>query len=235
MPGNILLVEDEYALRMTLGDRLRKEGYTVDAASDGEQGLAMARQLPFDLIVLDVMLPRLDGFTVCRHIRAAGLITPVLMLTARGRTAEKVNGLTIGADDYVTKPFKMPELLARIGALLRRAPTRPEAQSGVFEFGQVRVDLPATEVTVNDERVNLSAREFQLLRFFLENPGVTLSREELLTRVWGYQASTFTRTVDVHVSGLRQKLEAEPKQPRYFLTVQGLGYKFRPAAEPTSP
>ena len=148
---------------------------------------------------------------------------------------EKVNGLTIGADDYVTKPFKMPELLARIGALLRRAPTRPEAQSGVFEFGQVRVDLPATEVTVNDERVNLSAREFQLLRFFLENPGVTLSREELLTRVWGYQASTFTRTVDVHVSGLRQKLEAEPKQPRHFLTVQGLGYKFRPATEPTSP
>ena len=235
MPGNILLVEDEYALRMTLGDRLRKEGYTVDAASDGEQGLAMARQLPFDLIVLDVMLPRLDGFTVCKHLRAAGLITPVLMLTARGRTAEKVNGLTIGADDYVTKPFKMPELLARISALLRRAPTRPEAQSGVFEFGQVRVDLPATEVTVNDARVNLSAREFQLLRFFLENPGVTLSREELLTRVWGYQASTFTRTVDVHVSGLRQKLEAEPKQPRHFLTVQGLGYKFRLAADLTSP
>lgn len=235
MPGNILLVEDEYALRMTLGDRLRKEGYTVDAAGDGEEGLAKARQLPFDLIILDVMLPLLDGFTVCKGLRAAGLITPVLMLTARGRTAEKVNGLTIGADDYVTKPFKMPELLARIGALLRRAPTRPEAQSGVFEFGGVRVDLPATEIIVNDELVNLSAREFQLLRFFLENPGVTLSREELLTRVWGYQAATFTRTVDVHVSGLRQKLEAEPKQPRYFLTVQGLGYKFRPASEPPSP
>lgn len=233
MAGNILLVEDESALRMTLGDRLRKEGYGVDYAVDGEEGLTKAKQLPFDLIVLDVMLPKLDGFAVCRSLRAAGLITPVLMLTARGTTAEKVNGLTIGADDYVTKPFKMPELLARIGALLRRAPTRPDPPAGVYEFGRVRVDLPATEVMRDGAPVSLSAREFQLLRFFLENPGVTLSREALLTRVWGYSASTFTRTVDVHVSGLRQKLEDEPRQPRYFLTVQGLGYKFKPAAEPS--
>ena len=125
MSGSILLVEDEYALRMTLGDRLRKEGYVVDYAVDGEEGLSKATQQPFDLIVLDVMLPRLDGLAVCKGIRAAGLITPVLMLTARGRTAEKVTGLKIGADDYVTKPFKMPELLARVGALLRRAPPGP--------------------------------------------------------------------------------------------------------------
>ncbi len=235
MPGHILLVEDEYALRMTLGDRLRKEGYAVDTASDGEEGLAKARQLPFDLILLDVMLPRLDGFSVCRQLRAAGVVTQVLMLTARGRTAEKVNGLTIGADDYVTKPFQMPELLARIGALLRRAPARPEEQAGIHAFGRVRVDLPATEVTVDGAAVSLSAREFQLLRYFLENPGVTLSRRDLLTRVWGYQASTFTRTVDVHVSALRQKLEDEPRQPRYLLTVQGLGYKFRQTADPSSP
>jgi two-component system, OmpR family, alkaline phosphatase synthesis response regulator PhoP len=224
MSGNILLVEDEYALRMTLGDRLRKEGYAVDSASDGEEGLNKATQLPFDLIVLDVMLPRLDGFAVCRGIRAAGLITPVLMLTARGRTADKVDGLKIGADDYVTKPFQMPELLARVGALLRRVPARPDHQADVFEFGRVRVD----EGTRDGVIVNLSARELQLLRYFLEKAGVTLPRKELLTRVWGYHATMFTRTVDVHVAGLRQKLEDDPRQPRHFLTVQGVGYRFRP-------
>jgi DNA-binding response OmpR family regulator len=225
---SLLLVEDESALRMTLGDRLRKEGFVVDSASDGEEGLSKATRLPFDLIVLDVMLPRLDGFAVCRSIREAGLITPVLMLTARGRTADKVNGLKIGADDYVTKPFKMEELVARIRALLRRAPTKSEEPTAVYEFGQVRVDVRGTEVTRDGAVVNLSAREFQLLRFFLENPGVTLTREELLTRVWGYHASMFTRTVDVHVSGLRQKLEETPRQPRFFHTVQGAGYKFKP-------
>lgn len=228
MSGNILLVEDEYALRMTLGDRLRKEGYAVDSAVDGEEGLNKATQLPFDLIVLDVMLPRLDGFAVCRGIRAAGLITPVLMLTARGRTADKVDGLKIGADDYVTKPFQMPELLARVAALLRRVQARPDHHADVYEFGRVRVDLRGTEVTRDGAMVSLSARELQLLRYFLENPGVTLPRKELLTRVWGYHATTFTRTVDVHVAGLRQKLEDDPRQPRFFLTVQGVGYRFRP-------
>ena len=174
------------------------------------------------------MLPRLDGLAVCKGLRAAGLITPVLMLTARGRTAEKVTGLKIGADDYVTKPFKMPELLARIGALLRRAPAKAEAQAEIYEFGRVRVDLRGTEVTRDGEVVTLSAREMQLLRFFLANPGATLAREELLTRVWGYHKAMFTRTVDVHVASLRQKLEDEPRQPRFFVTVQGLGYKFRP-------
>jgi two-component system alkaline phosphatase synthesis response regulator PhoP len=150
------------------------------------------------------------------------------MLTARGRTAEKVAGLKTGADDYVTKPFKMPELLARIEALLRRAPARAAALPAVREFGGVRVDVRGTEVVRDGKRVSLSAREFQLLRYFLEHEGATLSREDLLTRVWGYSASMFTRTVDVHVASLRQKLEADPKQPRFFLTVQGLGYKFRP-------
>ncbi|MGH9253924.1 MAG: response regulator transcription factor [Vicinamibacterales bacterium] len=226
---SILLVEDEYALRMTLGDRLRKEGYVVDCAADGEEGFAKATQLPFDLIVLDIMLPRRDGLDVCSGIRESGLITPILMLTARGRTPDKVAGLKIGADDYLTKPFKMPELLARIEALLRRAPTRPAAPPAVYEFGHVRVDLRGTEVVRDGEAVGLSAREFQLLRFFLENEGVTLSRQDLLTRVWGYSASTFTRTVDVHVASLRQKLEDDPKRPRFFVTVQGLGYKFKPS------
>ena len=228
MSGTILLVEDEYALRMTLGDRLRKEGYFVDAAVDGEEGLSKATEQAFDLIVLDVMLPRLDGFAVCRRLREAGLITPVLMLTARGRTTEKVTGLEIGADDYVTKPFKMPELLARIGALLRRAPMKAESQAEVYEFGRVRVDMRATEVTRDGQFVNLSAREMQLLHFFLANPNATLEREELLTRVWGYHRAMFTRTVDVHVASLRQKLEDEPRQPRFFLTIPRVGYKFRP-------
>jgi DNA-binding response OmpR family regulator len=228
MAESILLVEDEYALRMTLGDRLRKEGYVVDCATDGEEGLDKARQQPFDLIVLDIMLPGADGFAVCRDLRAAGLSVPVLMLTARGRTGEKVTGFRVGADDYVTKPFKMPELLARIGALLRRAPARMEPHTDLHEFGRVRVDLRATEVTRDGEVVNLSAREMQLLRFFLTNPNTTLGREELLTRVWGYHRTMFTRTVDVHVSSLRQKLEDEPRQPRHFVTVQRLGYKFKP-------
>ena len=226
--GRILLVEDEYALRMTLGDRLAKEGYAVDYAVDGEEGLHKATALPFDLIVLDLMLPRLDGFTVCRRLRGAGVTLPVLMLTARGRTNDKVTGLKIGADDYVTKPFKIPELLARIAALLRRTAASPDGHAGVHQFGAVRVDLRATEVTVAGTPVDLSVRELALLRFFLEHAGVTLSRKELLTKVWGYHASMFTRTVDVHVASLRQKLEDDPRHPRFFLTVQGLGYKFKP-------
>jgi two-component system alkaline phosphatase synthesis response regulator PhoP len=228
MSDSILLVEDEHALRITLGDRLRKEGYLVDCAEHAEEAFEKATRLPFDLFILDVMLPGRDGLALCREIRAAGLITPVLMLTARGSTAEKVSGLKIGADDYVTKPFKMPELLARVEALLRRAPVSPAAHPAVYEFGGVRIDVRGTEVVRDGMPVNLSAREFQLLRFFVENAGQTLSREDLLTRVWGYDASTFTRTVDVHVAGLRQKLETDPKQPQFFLTVKGFGYKFKP-------
>jgi two-component system, OmpR family, alkaline phosphatase synthesis response regulator PhoP len=227
VPERILLVEDEEALRMTLGDRLRKEGYVVDCAADGDEGFARTAAGPYDLVILDVMLPRRDGLKVCRDIRAAGLITPVLMLTARGRTSDKVDGLKIGADDYVTKPFKMAELLARVEALLRRAPVRPAPPMPVHTFGDIRVDVRGTEVTRGGVPVGLSAREFQLLRFFLEHPNITLSRQDLLTRLWGYSASAFTRTVDVHVAALRQKLEDDPKQPRFLVTVQGLGYKFR--------
>jgi two-component system alkaline phosphatase synthesis response regulator PhoP len=230
MPDSILLVEDEEALRMTLGDRLRSEGYGVDYAVDGDEGLEKATAVPFDLILLDVMLPRRSGLDVCRDIRKAGLITPIIMLTALGQTTDKVTGLKIGADDYVTKPFNMQELMARIEALLRRSPSRPPIPTDVYQFGTVHVDLRGTEVLRDGKVVALSAREFQLLRYFLEHAGATLSREELLTQVWGYSEQTFTRTVDVHVASLRQKLEAEPKQPRYLLTVQGLGYKFKSPA-----
>ena len=227
MRGNVLFVEDEEALRMTVGDRLRKEGYAVECAADGNEGFEKATQLPFDLIILDVMLPKKSVFVVCHDIREAGLITPILMLTARGQTNDKVNGLKIGADDYVTKPFNMQELVARVEALLRRAPIRPAAHSAVSEFGSIRVDFTGTEATRDGKPVNLSAREFQLLRYFIERRGATLSREELLRQVWGYSADMYTRTVDVHVASLRQKLEDDPKQPRFILTVQGLGYKFK--------
>ena len=226
MHENILLVEDEEALRMTLSDRLHSEGFVVDCAVDGAEGFQKATQLPFDLIILDVMLPRKNGLDVCRDIRQAGLITPVLMLTARGQTIDKVLGLKIGADDYVTKPFDMMELMARIEALLRRAPSRPPSQEDVHQFGTIRVDLRGTQVFKDGKVVTLSAREFQLLRYFIEHRGATLSRDEILKEVWGYSAETFTRTVDVHVASLRQKLEDDPKQPAIILTVTRLGYKF---------
>ena len=190
-----------------MGDRLRNEGYVVDYAANGDEGFDKATALPFDLILLDVLLPRRNGFAVCRDIREAGLITPILMLTALGQTADKVRGLKIGADDYVTKPFDMQELMARVEALLRRAPSRPLPPGDLTSSGRFVSICAAPRSHATARPVNLSAREFQLLRYFLEHPGKTLSREELLTQVWGYSQQTFTRTVDVHVASLRQKLE----------------------------
>jgi two-component system alkaline phosphatase synthesis response regulator PhoP len=224
MNENILLVEDEEGLRMTLSDRLRSEGYVVDFAIDGQQAFEKATQLPFDLIILDVMLPVRNGFDVCRDIRREGLATPILLLTARDQTAEKVVGLKLGADDYVTKPFDTLELMARIEALLRRSATL--SGQNVYQFRSIRIDVRGTKVTRDGVPVYLSAREFQLLLYFAEHVGVTLSRDELLREVWGYEAETFTRTVDVHVASLRQKIESEPKRPEYIVTVPGTGYKF---------
>src|SRR6516164_8967491 len=172
------------------------------------------------------MLPHRNGLDVCRDLRQNGLAVPILMLTARSQTVDKVVGLKIGADDYVTKPFDMLELLARVEALLRRAPSTPASLGSLHQFGAVRVDLRRTEVWRDGQTLALSAREFQLLRYFIEHRGATLSRNELLKEVWGYDSSTSSRTVDVHVAGLRQKLESDPKHPRLILTVLGLGYKF---------
>jgi len=220
------LIEDEEDLRMTLTDRLRSEGYEIDSAEDGELGLHSATESAYDLIILDIMLPKKNGFDVCRDLRQAGLITPVLMLTARGQIVDKVIGLKLGADDYLTKPFEMIELLARIEAILRRAPNRPCGHNGVYHVGRLCVNVRGTEVTRDGKSVSLSAREFQLLRYFLEHRGTTLSRNEILKEVWGYSVKTFTRTVDVHVASLRQKLGDDPKEPRFIVTVTGLGYKF---------
>ena len=224
MNESILLVEDEQALRTTLSDRLRGEGYTVDTAVDGQEGFDKASNLPYDLIILDLMLPRRSGLDVCRDIRQAGMATPILILTVRNETVDKVVGLRLGADDYVTKPFEAAELMARIEVLLRRVPIH--AGQGLYEFGSIRVDVRRAEVTRNGKPVYLTAREFQLLRYFMERVGSTVPRDELLRSVWGYDTDTFTRTVDTHVGSLRQKLEENPKRPELILTVSGVGYKF---------
>ena len=221
----LLLIEDEPGLVMTLTDRLTREGYAVEASADGESGLERASAEAFDLVLLDVMLPRLGGFDVMRELRRRGIETPVIMLTARGQVVDKVVGLKLGADDYVTKPFEMVELLARIEAKLRRAPTVPHPAEG-HQFGDIRMDFRKAEIMRAGEIIDLSAREFQLLRYFIEHRGATLSREELLNEVWGYNSMPSTRTVDVHVAWLRQKIEPNPRHPQYILTVHGMGYKF---------
>jgi two-component system alkaline phosphatase synthesis response regulator PhoP len=235
MNQSILIVEDEQELCMTLGDRLRSEGYVVDFAVDGHEGLAKAIQSPFDLIILDIMLPFRSGLDLCTEIRRAGLATPILLLTARSQTVDKVVGLKLGADDYVTKPFDTHELMARIEALLRRSPARAGlAQAGgphFYKFGTIVVDVRRTLVTRDGIAVNLTAREFHLLRYFVEHPETTLPRGELLQEVWGQKASTFTRTVDVHVASLRQKLERFPKRPEMIVTVPGTGYRFQGGSE----
>jgi len=226
MNRRILLVEDEPGLVLTLTDRLVGEGYEVESASNGETGLEMALAGSFDVVLLDVMLPRKSGFDVCRDLRARGLSVPVLMLTARGQVVDKVVGLKLGADDYLTKPFEMVELLARVEALLRRAPAVPAGGGDCFGFGDVRVDFRKAEVVKGGDSVDLSAREFKLLQYFIEHRGATLSRDELLNGVWGYNAMPVTRTVDVHVAWLRQKLEDNPRRPQFIVTMHGLGYKF---------
>lgn len=224
----ILLVEDEAGIRMTLGDRLRAEGYEVDVAEDGDAGFEGARDGSYDLFIFDVMMPKRNGLDLCRDVRQLGITTPVIMLTAKGQTVDKVLGLKLGADDYLTKPFDMLELLARVEALLRRSARVSTSAETVYEFGEIKLDARRTEVSRNGETLTLSAKEYQLLLYFLQHPGDTLSREVLLKEVWGYDAMPSTRTVDVHVAWLRQKLEDDPKRPRWITTIHGMGYKFSP-------
>ena len=226
MLARLLLVEGEKGLALTVTDRLAAEGYAVDQAADGQSGLDMALAGDYQLVILDVMLPRKSGLDVCRGIRHAGLRTPILMLTARSQVVDKVIGLEIGADDYLTKPFDMLELVARIGALLRRAEPQPAAHPDICQFGNVRIDFRKAEARRAGEPVNLSAREFQLVRYLIARRGEVISREQLLQEVWGYHALPETRTVGVHMAWLRQKLEENPRFPEYFITVRGQGYKF---------
>jgi len=229
MNENILLVEDQDALRTTLSDRLRGEGYVIETAKDGQEGLEKVTSSPFDLLILDVMLPYRSDFDLCRDIRQSGLATPILFLTARNEIVDKVVGFKLGGDDYLTKPFESAELIVRIEALLRRAPV--QTGRGVHQVGNLRVDFARKEVIRDGKPIHLSGREFQLLRYFMERAGKTISRAELLRAVWGYDASAYTRTVDVHVFSLRQKLEEEPSRPELITTVAGVGYKFAGARE----
>ncbi len=227
MKTKILIVEDEPGLVLTLSDRLTSEGYGIQTAQDGNTGLDLAVNESFDLIILDIMLPGKNGFDVCAELRSKGIYTPIIMLTARGQVTDKVVGLKLGADDYLVKPFEMIELLARIEALLRRAGAdSSELKTESYQFGNISIDFRKAEVKKNGELIELSAQEYRLLQFFVENRGATLSRQELLDKVWGYESLPSTRTVDVHVAWLRQKIEVNPKFPQHIITVHKLGYKF---------
>jgi two-component system, OmpR family, alkaline phosphatase synthesis response regulator PhoP len=225
-----LIVEDERGMVITLRDRLTREGYSVSTAAEPNEALGLLAERSFDLVLLDLMLRGGSGVDVCAQMRTRGLKTPVIMLTARSALTDKLVGLKMGADDYLTKPFEMAELLARIEVQLRRraADAKPSetAAAGVVRFGVVEVDLRAAEVKRDGALVSLSAKEFHLLRYLVEHPGATIARDELLDAVWKYDSMPNTRTVDVHVAALRRKVETNPRTPEHIITVHGLGYKF---------
>jgi len=223
MNASILIVEDDEALKTTLGDRLRGERYIVDTAKDAEEGEEKISASSFDLLIVDVMLPYHSGFDLCRDLRQSGLATPIMFLTAKTSLLDKIVGLRLGGDDYLTKPFEAEELVARVAALLRRAPSN--GGRGVHEIGSLRIDVPRQEVTREGKPVYLTDREFHLLCYLVDRPGQAVSREELLRAVWGYDAKTYSRTVDVHIFTLRQKLETDPTQPALIKTISGRGYK----------
>ena len=231
MNTRVLIVEDDEAMSIALRDGFQYEGYSVTVAKDGETGLQLAtteEESP-DLILLDVMLPKMTGLDICKHLRGTGSEIPIIMLTARGQEIDKVLGLKLGADDYITKPFGFMELLARAEAVLRRARgpvTAMSAPPDVYRFGDISVDFKRHEAKRGDQPIDLSPREFQLLGFFIQHRGEVITREKLLDTVWDYNAIPFTRTVDMHIAKLRKKIEDNPSDPRHIVTVHRLGYKF---------
>lgn len=223
--SKILIIEDEEAILMALEDDLSLEGYRVTGATDGVEGFAKAKEGGYDLIILDIMLPGMDGFDICRRLRGAGDTTPILVLTAKDQEVDKVLGLELGADDYVTKPFSRRELLARVKALLRRAELTDQPLEH-FHFADVMVDFRGYEVRKDGRPVELTAKEFALLRLLIDHRGEVLRRDVILDEVWGDDSDVFPRTVDTHVVHLRQKLEEEPAHPKHIVNVRGVGYKF---------
>ncbi|MDD5287776.1 MAG: response regulator transcription factor [Dehalococcoidales bacterium] len=225
--NKILIVEDDSNLLATIRYNLIKEGYEVSVAPDGAEALDIARQQKPDLIILDIMLPKINGFEVCRILRKE-MTVPIIMLTARVDETDKITGLDTGADDYMTKPFSIRELLARVRALLRRAKMAeviiPEEQA-ILTIGDITIDLNRHRVTINKQQLELTAKEFDLLVFLAQNESYVFSREQLLEKVWGYDFAGDTRTVDVHIRWLRQKIETDPANPKHLLTVRGTGYK----------
>ncbi len=226
MSSRILLVEDEPNLSMVLTDLLSAEGYEVDIAMDGVTGLSKALDGKFDLIVLDVMLPGKNGFDVCRELRQQGKDVAVLMLTARTQLTDRVVGLKLGADDYLVKPFEPPELLARIEALLRRVVKDKLTPVARFEFGNIQVNFENGDVMKNGVPISLATKEMELLRCLVNHRGNVVSRDDLLEGVWGYQPGVTSRTIDVHIAWLRQKLEDNPQFPKHIHTIRGMGYRF---------
>jgi len=220
----ILVVEDDPAMSVALRDGFEFEKHVVAMASDGEEALRAASRNGHDVIILDVMLPKKSGLDVCKELRKSGNNTPIIMLTARGQEFDKVVGLKLGADDYITKPFSFMELLARLEAVMRR--TRREAAPDVISFGDVTLDFAKYRATRSGEALDLTQREFRILRYFLDHPNTVVTRETLLQHVWGYDPSAFTRTVDTHIARLRQKIESVPAEPRHLLTVHRAGYRF---------
>ena len=225
MSLKILLIEDEPGLVRTVRDLLTGSGYAVTAAADGESGLRIALGEDFDLVLLDLMLPGKDGFEVCRELRESGRTLPVLMLTARGQVTDRVKGLRLGADDYLAKPFDPDELLARVEALLRRS-GKLASEARIFRFGSIEVDFDRATVLKNGETVALAAKELQLLQYLIDHRDRIVTRDELMENIWKYSNEIPTRTVDVHIAWLRQKLEDEPQLPAHILTVRGRGYRF---------
>jgi DNA-binding response OmpR family regulator len=221
----ILVVEDDPAMSVALRDGFEFEKHVVEMAADGEAGLRAAARGGHDAIILDVMLPKKSGLDVCRELRKSGNKTPIIMLTARGQEVDKVVGLKLGADDYVTKPFSFMELLARLEAVMRRTLRETSAGEEV-EFGEVRVDFRRYTATRGDLPVDLTQREFRILRYFVDHANEVVSRDTLLEQIWGYDSSAFTRTVDTHMARLRQKIEPVPAHPRHLLTVHRVGYRF---------
>lgn len=226
MHQRIALVEDEQSLILTLTDRLEAEGYDVTVFENGQDAFESIPKGDFDLVVLDVMLPGKNGLDICRDLRLQEVVIPILMLTARRDTVDKVLGLKLGADDYLTKPFEMIELVARVEALLRRNGRMAQGQQDSFCFGDISVDFSNSKVLKAGEEVPISALEFKLLRYLVENRNRVLTRNELLDAVWGYDQDVYTRTVDVHILNLRHKLEPVPERPIYIQTLHGRGYRF---------
>jgi len=222
----ILIVEDEPAMVAGLRDNFEYEDYEVISAEDGVAGLERALKDAPDLVVLDVMMPKMSGLDVCKQLRAKRPELPIIMLTARGQEVDKVVGLELGADDYVTKPFSIRELMARVKAVLRRRSIAQPSTSEIYRFGDIAVNTRSHEVTRADQAVDLSSKEFALLAYFIAHRTETLSRDQLLEAVWGYEHYPSTRTVDTHIVHLRQKLEKNPEDPRFILTIHGTGYKF---------
>ena len=222
----VLVVEDDPAMSIALRDGFEFEKHQVDLASDGDDGLRLAARGDFDVVILDVMLPKKSGLDVCRDLRRMDIRTPVIMLTARGQEIDKIVGLKLGADDYVTKPFSFLELMARVDAVTRR--TRKEVPGDEVTIGSVRLDFKTYQATRSDRQLDLTPREFRILRYFIDHSNEVVSREALLNHVWGYDASAFTRTVDTHMARLRQKIEPTPAAPRHLITIHRVGYKFVP-------